>query len=154
MAIVSSATKSCDTADHVEDLALQIEALDESQIDLVGSSWESLVSVAYAGGHPDKVGRVVEPSFSQSDTDLFPRPTTFASYADAQGWLRDYNPRGPHSTLDAITVGSMRRSKTGALVPRHDPAFLERWPFRNDNHWPSLPRIACPTLMVQAGFTL
>ena len=152
-----SAEKHYETADHVDDLAQQLDALGDTDFDVVGSSWGALVALEYAAAHPDRIRHLalvdIEPSFDQADTDLMPRPHAFDDYEAARAWLAESNPRAPQSALDAMTYGSMRRNKTGAVVPKHDPVLFERWPFRNGDHWSSLPKIQCPTLMVNAGYT-
>lgn len=152
-----SADHSYETDAHVGDLGLHIDALGVDEVDLVGSSWGALVALEWAVANPGRVCHLalvdIEPSFEQSDTDLMPRPHAFASYDEARAWFAQANPRAPQSALDAITLGSMRRNKAGAIVPKHDPVFFDRWPFRNGDHWACLPRLTCPTLMVHAGFT-
>ena len=146
-----------DTDAHVMDLGRQIDALGVDDVDLVGSSWGALVALEWTVANPGRVRHLalvdIEPSFEQSDTDLMPRPHEFDSYDAARAWFAQTNPRAPQSALDAMTFGSMRRNKTGAIVPKHDPMFFDRWPFRNGDHWSCLPKLTCPTLMVHAGFT-
>ena len=146
-----------DTADMVSDLTRQITAFDAPTIDLAGSSWGALVALEYCAANPGRVNRLalvdIEPSFDVPDTDVPPRPQQFESYAAVADWVRESNPRAPSDAVDAMTYGAFARSAADVVVPKHDPELFSRWPFRNGDHWASLDKVECPTLLVHAGFT-
>src|SRR5205085_4220192 len=65
--------KAYTSAEHLADLEARLDALGESVVDLVGSSWGGLVAVAFAARNPERVRRLaivdVEASFEQGETD-------------------------------------------------------------------------------------
>jgi pimeloyl-ACP methyl ester carboxylesterase len=142
------------TSDHVSDLEDIVDALGFERVTLLGSSWGGLVATSYAARHPDRVERLaivdVEPSFEQSETDLFPRPHSYASIDDAIAYERSGNPHAADATLEVVAATVNRPGPDGTLVPKHDPFFYERWPFRADDHWDELPELTMPTLLVHA----
>ena len=87
------------TSDHVADLAALIDSLGEDRVDLMGSSWGALVAIQYAAENPGRVGRIVvvdvEASFAQSETDLFPRPTSHADHGEVRTGLGSPSPTPP-----------------------------------------------------------
>ena len=150
-----SAAHDYTTSDHVADLAALIESLGEDRVDLMGSSWGALVAIQYAAENPDRVGRIVvvdvEPSFSQSETDLFPRPTSHADHADVRTGLGFGFPNAPEEMLELTALTSFQPVDGGRLAPKHDPYFFERWPFRSDDHWERLDGMETPALLVHAA---
>jgi pimeloyl-ACP methyl ester carboxylesterase len=50
-----------------------------------------------------------------------------------------------------VAALSVRPGPDGLLIPKFDPYFLARWPFRSDDWWSVLPEIATKTLVVHAG---
>jgi pimeloyl-ACP methyl ester carboxylesterase len=143
------------TVDHATDLGALLAAARGGPATLIGSSWGALVAIAFAYRRPEQVRRVaildVEPSFTQAETDVVPRPRSFASHADAVAHERGANPHAPDALLHIVAAGGTRPEMSGALVPKHDPFFFERWPFRGDDWWEALPTVAAPTLVVHAG---
>ena len=143
------------TSDHVADLGALIESLDEDTVDLMGSSWGALVAIQYAAENPDRVGRIVvvdvEASFSQSETDLFPRPTSHADHAEVRTGLGFAFPNAPDEMLELTALTSFGPVDGGRLAPKHDPLFFERWPFRSDDHWERLDGMQTPALLVHAA---
>ncbi|MCE2529466.1 MAG: alpha/beta hydrolase [Acidimicrobiia bacterium] len=143
------------TSDHVADLAAVIESLGEDSVDLMGSSWGALVAIEYAAENPDRVGQIVvvdvEASFAQSETDLFPRPTSHADHADVRTGLGFGFPNAPEEMLELTALTSFQPVDGGRLAPKHDPYFFERWPFRSDDHWERLDGLETPTLLVHAA---
>lgn len=142
------------TANHVADLAALTGSLDTDQVDLMGSSWGALVAIQYAAENPDHVGRLVvvdvEPSFDQDETDLFPHPTRYESAAEAAAAEAQRNPNASPEMVDMMAATGYSPASDGGLVPKHDPYFFERWPFRSDDHWDRLEAIAAPTLLLHA----
>jgi pimeloyl-ACP methyl ester carboxylesterase len=143
------------TTDHATDVVGVLDALGVARADLVGSSWGALVALAVAARAPARVRRLglvdIEPSFSQDETDVFPGPRSFASHADVVANERAAKPHADDALLDLVAAGGTRPGPDGTLVPKHDPFFFERWPFRSDDWWDTLPAITAPTLVVHAG---
>lgn len=150
-----SATHDYRTTDHVADLDALIDALGEERVDLMGSSWGALVAIQYAAENPHRVGRIVvvdvEASFAQSETDLFPRPTSHADHGDVRTGLGFAFPNAPEEMLELTAVTGFRPVDGGRLAPKHDPFFFERWPFRSDDHWERLEGMETPALLVHAA---
>jgi pimeloyl-ACP methyl ester carboxylesterase len=145
------------TDDHALDLEAVVNDLGEAPVDLAGLSWGALVALAFASRHPDLVGRLamvdVEPSFEQGETDVFPRPREFADHAAAAAWVRETNPNAPDGIVEVVATMGTRPGPNGTLVPKHDPLFFERWPFRSDDRWEELRTLSVPLLVVRADQT-
>ena len=144
------------TADHVADLVRVVESLSADQpVDLAGSSWGALVALQYAADYPETVGRLaiidVEPSFEQGETELFPRPTHHEDHADVRAAVERAYPNAPAETVELVAATCFGPAPDGRLVPKHDPFFFERWPFRSDDHWHRLADLAMPVLFVHAA---
>ena len=144
------------TADHVADLACAVESLcTDEPVDLAGSSWGALVALHYAADRPDAVGRLavidVEPSFEQSETELFPRPRQHEDHADVLAAVERAYPNAPASMAEIVASTCFGPAPDGGLAPKHDPFFFERWPFRSDDHWHRLGELAMPVLFVHAA---
>jgi pimeloyl-ACP methyl ester carboxylesterase len=143
------------TGDHASDVVAWLDALEIPRADLIGSSWGALVAIAVAAAHPERVSRLgivdVEPSFSQGETDLMPRPRLYESHDAAFAHERASNPHADAALLALVAAGGTRAAPGGTLAPKHDPFFFERWPFRSDDWWDALPRIHAPALLVHAG---
>jgi pimeloyl-ACP methyl ester carboxylesterase len=149
-----SAEGSYGSDQQAADVVARLDALGVDQADLVGSSWGALVAMAVAARTPRRVRRLVivdvEPSFALGETDLLPRPRDYASHDDAVAFERQGNPHAPSALLQAVAAGATRPGPNGRLVPKHDPYFFERWPFRSDDLWDVLPSLTMPTLLVHA----
>ena len=141
------------TVDHAGDLRALLVSLG-GPADVVGSSWGALVSLAVAAANPGLVHRLVlvdiEPSFTQSETDVPPRPACFDGLADAAAAWRANNPGAPDDLVRLLAAASTRPGPDGGLVPAHDPLFLARWPFRSEDWWDALGAVGAPTLVVRA----
>ena len=128
---------------------------DIAHLDLVGSSWGALIALTYAARHPERVRRLVlvdvEPSFEQGETDLLPRPRAYDSYQEVLAYERRNNPHGPDAMIEVMARMGTRPSERGGYMPKHDPFFFEKWPFRSDDHWGELPQVEPRTLVVHAG---
>jgi pimeloyl-ACP methyl ester carboxylesterase len=149
-----SAPDAYTTADHVADLGALI-GTDSEPVDLVGYSWGALICVSLASRLPDRIRRLVvvdvEPSFDMGETDLPPLPARFTCASDALTQLQASNPNAPPDLLELLVCTTTRPGRDGALIPKHDPYFLERWPFRSDDHWDEASSVDAPTLLVHAG---
>lgn len=144
------------TTTHAADLLAVLDALDVERASFVGSSWGALVSLAFAHAHPGRVRRLalvdIEPSFTQAETDVAPRPHAFASVDDVLAFERGRNPNAPDDVLASVVAASVRPGP-GGLEPWFDPFFYERWPFRGDDWWAALAEVQAPTLVVHASAT-
>ena len=142
------------TSDHAADVVARLDALGADQADLVGSSWGALVAITVAASAPRRIRRLVivdvEPSFTQGETDIPPRPRDYASHSDAVAFERQANPHAPDGLLEIVAAAGTRPGANGKLAPKHDPYFFERWPFRGDDRWELLPALTMPTLLVHA----
>jgi pimeloyl-ACP methyl ester carboxylesterase len=142
------------TVDHAGDLEAVLDAFGLRRAHLVGSSWGALVVLALAARRPDVVQRLVlvdiEPSFTQAETEVPPRPARFDGLADAATYWRSNNPAAPDDLVHLLAAASTRPGPGGGLVPAHDPLFLDRWPFRSEDWWDALGAVAAPTLVVRA----
>jgi pimeloyl-ACP methyl ester carboxylesterase len=150
-----SPTAAYRTVDHAADVVAVLAALELRNVTLVGSSWGALVALAVAHGGAGAVARLalvdIEPSFESGETDIAARSRSFASHADAVAHERAANPHAPHDLLELVAALGTRPAPDGRLIPKHDPYFFERWPFRGDDWWHALASIPVPTLVVQAG---
>jgi len=150
-----SADDAYTTADHVADLGALLDSLGEAQVDLIGSSWGALVAIQYASENPARVGHLivvdVEPSFEQAETDLFPRPTSYTNTDEVTAGEAQRNPNATPEMVAMMTATGYGPAPNGALVPKHDSFFFERWPFRSDDHWERLAAIQAPTLLLHAA---
>jgi pimeloyl-ACP methyl ester carboxylesterase len=142
------------TVDHASDLVHVLGAVGRGAVDLVGSSWGALVALAVAARQPQAVHRLVlvdiEPSFSQPESELPPRPSRFDDLAAAAGYWRGANPGAPEDLVQLLAAAASRPAPAGGRVPAHDPLFLERWPFRSEDWWDALGAVTAPTLVVRA----
>jgi pimeloyl-ACP methyl ester carboxylesterase len=143
------------TNDHVADLDAALDSIGEPTVDLIGSSWGALVAVQYAAENPGRVGQLivvdVEASFEQSETDLFPRPTSYGSIDEVVAGEAQRNPNATPEMVAMMTAATYAPGADGSLVPKHDPYFFERWPFRSDDHWDRLETIQAPALLLHAA---
>jgi pimeloyl-ACP methyl ester carboxylesterase len=150
-----SPTSSYATTEHADDVVGVLDALGIARVDVVGSSWGALVAIAVASRAADRVARLglvdIEPSFAQGETELMPRPRSFATHDAAVAHEAAANPHADRALLDLVVAAGTRSDREGSLVPKHDPFFFERWPFRSDNWWDALPQLSAPTLVVRAG---
>lgn len=136
-----SQTRAYDTADHVEDIAAVLEQVDFGPRPpcIIGSSWGALAAIGLLAGRPELADGLiiidVEPSFGSNETDVFPRPYRFAGMEAALAWERKANPNAAPADLSAFAEASLVETVEGTWLRRHDPFFLTRWPFRNDDRW-------------------
>lgn len=147
-----SAKQAYGTEQHVEDLHDAVTALGLEHFDFAGASWGALAGIAYAARYPGRMRRFavidVEPSFSQRETEVMPRPEWFESADAVLEWERKANPNAPESLLTLHAMYSVQCSERGGFVRKHDPFFFKRWPFRNDNCWDALRALDLPLLFV------
>lgn len=149
-----SESEEYDTTHHVGDVLAILDRLPGAPVNLLGYSWGALIAVALAAGHPEQINRLVivdvEPSFEASETDVVPMARAFASASEARTACRGANPHAPDDLVPIVADGATRPGPGGMLMPKHDPFFFARWPFRRDDHWAELRRLRMPTLAVHA----
>jgi pimeloyl-ACP methyl ester carboxylesterase len=149
-----SADRAYTTDDHVADLEAVVSDLGLDSLNLAGSSWGGLVSLAFASRNAGLVHRLalvdVEPSSAQGETELFPRPKSFPSHAEAVAAERQANQHAPESMIEVLATMGTAPGPDGQLVRKHDPFFFERWPFRSDDRWNELRGLKMPVLVVHA----
>lgn len=149
-----SAAGAYSTSELVGDLAAIVASLRLGQVDIAGSSWGALVGLSYAARNTSAVRKLalvdIEPSFAQSETDVFKRPDFFATLQDVVNWERNANPNAAESTLLLYAALSTRPTQDDGFVRKHDPYFFTRWPFRRGDHWDELRAVDAPLLVVHA----
>jgi pimeloyl-ACP methyl ester carboxylesterase len=150
-----SADGSYSTDDHVGDLLRWLDAMALPRVRLLGYSWGALIAARLASRHPDRVERLVmldvEPSFDIGAEEVPPLPTEFASHAAAADSERAASTWISDETAELMAAVGTRPSTDGRLLPRYDPYFLKRWPFREDDHWAALEGLEMPVLAVHAA---
>lgn len=80
-----------------------------------------------------------------------PRPLAYASHDEVVAAERAANRFAPADLIELIAATGYRPDGSGGLVPKDDPFFRTRWPFRADDHWATLVTIPAPTLVVHAA---
>ena len=149
-----SAELAYSTEDHADDVGAFIDGLGAAQVDLVGLSWGGLVALAVSARRPDLVHRLaivdIPPSFDSSPTEIPNLPHGFADHASAWSGERGANPNAPDSMIDVMAHHGTRPGPGGGLVKKHDPHFIEVWPFRDDDRWDELQSVEMPVLVVHA----
>ena len=142
------------TEGHADDVEAVIEALG-TEVDLVGFSWGGLVALALAVRRPDVVRRFamvdIPPASSQSETEVPPLSPEFANHAAAVEIDQRLSPRAGKRMLATMGAFGTRAAPGGGLTRKHDPFFLERWPFRSDDRWDELRAARQPLLIVHAA---
>lgn len=143
------------TDDLVADLEAVIDPLGASQVDLVGSSWGGLVSIAYAARHPGAVRRLalvdVAPSSTQGEDEVPPMAYDFADHAEVVAAERAANPNAPDEMIEIAATHGTRPGDGGRLYRKRDPYLMTRWPFRADDRWEELAGLDLPVLVVHAA---
>lgn len=140
---------------HVADLEAVVAFLDAPRVDLVGSSWGGLVSIAFASRHRDLVRRMalvdVAPSSTQAEDDVPPMAYDFADHAEVVAAERASNPNAPQEMIEILAAHGTRPGEDGRLYRKRDPVLMTRWPFRADDRWEELTALDLPVLVVHAA---
>jgi pimeloyl-ACP methyl ester carboxylesterase len=143
-----------ESADLGSDLTALFSELKLKDAVLVGASWGGLSSILHTANHPDTVRQLIlvdiGMEFSQSETDVFPRPREFKDYKELETHERNGNLFPALWTLRG-SIGTSVRSEGDVLVRKHDPFFFERWPFRNRDYWTEAGQIKVPTLLMHGS---
>ncbi len=142
------------TDEHVADVLEVLARLGIEELDIVGFSSGGLVALALTAQTEPLVRRLaivdIAPSSELGETDVLPLGYAFANGAEAVEADRRLAPRATEATLEAIAALSTRPVEGGGLAKKHDPFFLERWPFRRDDRWTELQDLRQPVLVVHA----
>jgi pimeloyl-ACP methyl ester carboxylesterase len=152
-----SDTRAYQTADFITDLAAILDQADFGNQTpcILGSSWGALAAIGLLAAQPQRASGLiivdVEPSFETSETDVFPRPYRFATIDAAVAWEARANPNAAPADLSAFATASLVETREGHWLRRHDPYFLTRWPFRNDNRWHELETLQQRVQVVHGG---
>jgi len=150
-----SATEAYSTDDHVADLDAIVSSVGAEEVDLVGSSWGGLVSIAFAAANPGTVRRLalidVAPSSQQSVDEVPPMAYDFADHAEAVAAERAANPNAPDDMIEIAALHGTRPGEGGRLYRKRDPLFLRKWPFRADDRWAELGGLEIPVLVAHAA---
>jgi pimeloyl-ACP methyl ester carboxylesterase len=150
-----SANESYATEDHVADLDAIVSSLGVDDVDLVGSSWGGLVSIALAAAKPGLVRRLalvdVAPSSQQPEDEVPPMAYDFADHAEVVAAERAANPNAPNDMIEIAALHGTRPGEDGRLYRKRDPYFLRRWPFRADDRWTELGSLDIPVLVAHAA---
>ncbi len=141
------------TEDQVLDLVAVADALGLEELDLVGFSWGALVALSFAA-RDARVRRLalvdMPPSSPLGETDVNPLPYASTSWAEAVEGERRIAPRATEEMLAETAALLTLPTAEGGFVRAIDPFFLERWPFRSDDHWEALRGLDRPLLVVRA----
>ena len=143
------------TESHASDVEGVLEAAGARDVTLVGASWGGLVGLVLTVRRPDLVGRLVmldlAPSSAKDPDDVPPRPASFDRHEEAVAFEHGRNPRASADRWELLATHGTRPGEAGRLVPKHDPLFLRRWPFRAEDHWAALADLGRPLLVVRAS---
>ena len=143
------------TEHHIADLAALADARQLERFALAGLSWGALVGIGFAAANPERIERLaivdVEASFSLDQDAVLERPISFDTMEQVVKWEREANPRAPDALLRLFAQQSVRPCAGGRWERKHDPYFLRRWPFRQDDRWADLARLEMPTLLLNGA---
>jgi pimeloyl-ACP methyl ester carboxylesterase len=131
-----------------------VEAIGADQVDLVGFSWGASVGLAFAARHPEKVRKLaivdMPPSQPGTETDIPPMAASFETHQDAVEEEKYVNQFASNEMLDIMASFGTRPGSDGRLLKKHDPFFLEVWPFRSDDMWEEARTVDVPVLLLHA----
>jgi pimeloyl-ACP methyl ester carboxylesterase len=143
------------TDDLAADLGALVSELGADEVDLVGSSWGGLVSIAYADANPDRVRRLalvdVPISSTQAEEEVPPMTYDFANHEEVVAAERGAHPNAPDELIELAATRGTRPGEEGRLYRKRDPVFMRRWPFRADDRWSQLASLQMPVLVVHAA---
>ncbi|MEU5852678.1 alpha/beta fold hydrolase [Saccharopolyspora shandongensis] len=141
------------TSEHATDVRTVIDAFGVAEVDVVGLSWGGLVGTRLAARFPGLVRRLavldVPMCFTANESDVPPRPADFPDHAAACAWERAANPNAPGDLIEALARHGTRPGPLGRLERKHDPHFLQSWPFRADDLRAEFRSLRQPVLLVR-----
>jgi esterase len=146
-----------------EDLLGWLDALDLSEVTLMGLSMGGLVSFVFAAAHPERVARMVimdigpelAPAGSANVTSSLAANDVFSSEDEAFAQARAANPRPTDATLRHRVRHNLRQLPDGALTYKYDKE-LRRNPralfdHTSDELWAAWRAASCPVLLVRGA---
>jgi esterase len=146
-----------------EDLLGWLDALDLSEVTLMGLSMGGLVSFVFAAAHPDRVARMVimdigpelAPAGSANVTSSLAANDVFSSADEAFAQARAANPRPTDATLRHRVTHNLRQLPDGTLTYKYDKelrrnprALFDHTP---DELWTAWRAVSCPVLLVRGA---
>jgi len=147
-----------------EDLAAFCEALELARASFVGLSMGGRVAIAYAGGHPARVDRLVVVDIGPEVAPegrarvgqmMGQAPERFPTVAEALAYQRASNPRYSEALLRHRVEHGLRALPDGGFAWKYDRALREavrtgRWRDTVDL-WPVWRAITCPILLLRGA---
>lgn len=151
---------------YLSDLTGFLDAVEIHRVTLIGTSMGGMISILFAGGHPDRVERLI---LNDIGPDLDPRglqrimdyvgeaPSEFKGLREVEAYYREVYP--PARNLTDAELGewakwSVKQGASGRLVWKMDPQV--RKPLRRGGSasrpldmWVPFARIAAPILAVR-----
>lgn len=119
---------------YVSDLSLMLEALELERVTLIGTSMGGIISMIFAGGYPQRVGRLVlndigpeiNPAGLKRITDYFTEaPSDFKDMAEVAAYYRANYPflaATPEAELIEFVRWAVKPAGDGRLTWKIDPA--------------------------------
>jgi len=152
---------------YANDLAALLEALRLERVTLIGTSMGGMISMAYAGGYPERVGKLVlndvgpeiDPAGVKRITEyMTTSPTDFADLGEVATYYRENYPpleTVPDAVLIAFVKWSVKPGTGGRLTWKMDPA-VRNVPrtgseARQMDMWVPFARISAPILVVRGA---
>jgi pimeloyl-ACP methyl ester carboxylesterase len=151
-----SPTGAYGTNDAATDLWTIARSLTEGPVDVVGSGWGAQVGLRMAAGAPDVVRRLAlldMPPSASAAVDRSGRPDHFDDHAAVAAAERAASARATSGMIEHLSVHSTRPGPGGGLVAKHDPAYRDGWPARDEECWEDLRKLSGPTLLVRAEYS-
>jgi pimeloyl-ACP methyl ester carboxylesterase len=154
------------TRAYVSDLAGFCDALKLDSVILVGHSMGGRNSMSFAGRHSDKLEKLiivdVGPTLGQAGGQRITQeiqnvPEEFNSFEDVVGYMSKQNRFASDTVLRRRLQYATKELPNGKIGWRYDIAIREQRRQGTapppEDLWPSLPNIACPTLIVRGKET-
>lgn len=145
------------------DLLGWLDALDLSEVTLMGLSMGGLASFVFAAAHPERVARMVimdigpelAPAGSANVTSSLAAIDVFSSADEAFAQARAANPRPTDATLRHRVTHNLRQLPDGTLTYKYDKE-LRRNPKALFDHtaaelWAAWRTVSCPVLLVRGA---
>ena len=145
------------------DLLGWLDALDLSEVTLMGLSMGGLISFVFAAAHPERVARMVimdigpelAPAGSANVTSSLAANDVFSSADEAFAQARAANPRPTDATLRHRVTHNLRPLPDGSLTYKYDKelrrnprALFDHTP---DELWAAWRAVSCPVLLVRGA---
>ncbi len=142
------------SVDLAADLAGVFADLQLRRAVIVGASWGGLIGLMHAADHPESVSKLVLVDigfeFSQPETAIPDRRWEFDSPADLEQFERGVS-KFPALWTMRPYIRHELREQAGKWARKTDPAFRQRWPFRNRAYWEYARQVRCPALLIRGA---